>query len=108
MSSATWRFAAIAAAIAAIVFTHAAVRGRAQAGLQAIATGLVNPRGLNFGPEGALYVADAGSGGTRPSIVHSNNHLVCHASTAAITRTSLSNPPSHTRGLTRLSSLAEP
>src|SRR5688572_7826801 len=31
-----------------------------------IATGLNNPRGLNFGADGALYVAEAGSGGAGP------------------------------------------
>lgn len=31
--------------------------------LEVVASGLVNPRGLAFGPEGALYVAEAGSGG---------------------------------------------
>ena len=32
----------------------------AQASTEVIATGLLNPRGLAFGPEGALYVSEAG------------------------------------------------
>jgi sugar lactone lactonase YvrE len=35
----------------------------AQASRLVIASGLDNPRGLNFGPDGALYVAEAGRGG---------------------------------------------
>ena len=31
-----------------------------------VATGLDNPRGITFGPDGALYVAEAGRGGTSP------------------------------------------
>ena len=31
-----------------------------------VASGLNNPRGLNFGPDGALYVAEAGTGGAGP------------------------------------------
>jgi hypothetical protein len=33
---------------------------------QVVMTGLDNPRGLAWGPEGALYVAEAGRGGTQP------------------------------------------
>ena len=33
-----------------------------------IATGLNNPRGLDFAPNGALYIAEAGVGGNGPSI----------------------------------------
>jgi hypothetical protein len=36
----------------------------AQSSMLVIATGLDNPRGLSFGPDGALYVAEAGRGGS--------------------------------------------
>jgi len=31
-----------------------------------VASGLLNPRGLTIGPDGTLYIAEAGSGGTTP------------------------------------------
>jgi sugar lactone lactonase YvrE len=78
----------------------------ARATLEVVAQGLNNPRGLNFGPEGGLYVAEAGSGGAGPCIVNSNNQLVCYGPTGAVTRITLGDSPSQQRILTGLPSLA--
>jgi hypothetical protein len=61
LKTTTWR-AAIACAFALIVTTAWA---QSPAGTVTVfATGLEYPRGLKFGPDGYLYVAEAGSGGT--------------------------------------------
>lgn len=58
------RIARFSAAIASLaLFTQIAV-----AQWTVVATGLDNPRGLDFAPNGALYVAEAGVGGDGPSI----------------------------------------
>lgn len=41
-----------------------------------VMTDLSNPRGLVVGSDGTVYVAEAGSGGTGPSIVNGNNQTV--------------------------------
>ena len=44
--------------------------GASSAGAQTpVATGLDNPRGLAFGPDGTLYIAEAGRGGSGPCYV---------------------------------------
>jgi hypothetical protein len=53
---------AVAALTASLTISGAA----AAATVTTVMSGLDNPRGLAFGPEGALYVAEAGRGGTGP------------------------------------------
>src|ERR671933_2407231 len=75
---------------AACVF---AVLGVASAGAQTtsaqmttvVMTGLDNPRGLAFGPDGGLYVAEAGRGGRHPCVFLRGAHQ-CYGPTGAITR----------------------
>jgi hypothetical protein len=71
----------------------AAKRAEARAGVVAskpasfevVADGLDNPRKLAFGPDGALWVAEAGRGGSGPC-VQGPEGLACFGSTGAITR----------------------
>jgi hypothetical protein len=51
----------------------------------AVMTGLDNPRGLTFGKDGALYVAEAGRGGSGPCTVLRGQE-VCFGRTGAVTR----------------------
>ena len=49
--------------ILALFITPALADGVDAGDLEVVASGLDQPRGLNFGPDGALYVAEAGRGG---------------------------------------------
>ena len=91
---------------AVLVSSYAPLHARAT--LEVVATGLNNPRGLTFGPEGGLYVAEAGTGGAGPCIINSNNQFVCYGDTGSITRIRLGDPPSQTRVVMGLPSLAAP
>jgi hypothetical protein len=52
-----------------------------------VMSGLDNPRGLAFGPEGALYVAEAGRGGAGPCILLRPVPMpFCYGPTGAVTR----------------------
>ncbi len=44
------------------------IRGTATPMVEIYATGFNNPRGLKFGPDGALYVAEGGPGGTHSTV----------------------------------------
>ncbi|HEX6316334.1 MAG TPA: ScyD/ScyE family protein, partial [Gemmatimonadaceae bacterium] len=58
----------------------------AQPNVTVVMSGLDNPRGLAFGPEGALYVAEAGRGGDGPCFFNSAGETRCYGATGAITR----------------------
>ena len=79
---------------------------QARATLQVIASGLANPRGLAFGPEGGLYVAEAGSGGDGPCITGGNGQTVCYGPTGGVTRITLGATVTATRIISGLPSLA--
>jgi sugar lactone lactonase YvrE len=51
-----------------------------------VMSGLDNPRGLAFGPEGALYVAEAGRGGPGPCVIL-RGAAQCYGPTGAVSRT---------------------
>jgi hypothetical protein len=61
----------------------------AQSALLVVASGLDNPRGLRFGPGNALYVVEAGRGGSGPCIPQPDappGTVRCYGPTGAVTR----------------------
>jgi hypothetical protein len=56
----------LAVALACAVLTVGAASAAAAPATSVVMTGLDNPRGLTFGQKDALYVAEAGRGGTQP------------------------------------------
>jgi hypothetical protein len=83
----TWRRVSAAVTGGAIICAAAMVTGtHAQPIVTVVMSGLDNPRGLAFGSEGALYVAEAGRGGAGPCFVNSADEFRCYGPTGAITR----------------------
>ncbi|MFD3515501.1 ScyD/ScyE family protein [Streptomyces sp. NPDC058657] len=75
---------AIGAALLLTLFTPAAAE--ADQGITTVATGLDNPHGLAFAPDGSLYVAESGVGGTGPCFPGPQADLECFGTTGAITK----------------------
>lgn len=97
------------AVLAVVVNTTAqAAEVQAPEGIEVVATDLDNPRGLTFGPDGSLYVAEAGHGGSGDCMPNpEGGEDVCYGETGAVTRIiSPTSAPSQTRIISDLASVA--
>ncbi|MCC2962669.1 ScyD/ScyE family protein [Massilia sp. IC2-278] len=94
------RLSFMLATLAATSALHAAPQ------VEVVATGLNNPRGLAFAPNGQLFVAEAGSGGNGRCLVLADGRTACYGETGALTRVDPRgvNPPK--RIITGLPSVA--
>lgn len=70
---------------AALVAALVGANGATAQTTSVVMSGLDNPRGLDFGPEGALYVAEAGRGGSGPCLTL-RGQLRCYGPTGAVSR----------------------
>lgn len=73
------------AATAATLFTFSVAEAVQAASFTVLASGLDNPRKLAFGPDGALYVTEAGRGGSGPCLTSAEG-VSCYGTTNAVTR----------------------
>lgn len=73
-----------------------------------IATGLNNPRGLAFAPNGQLFVTEAGSGGNGGCLVLADTRTSCYGETGAITQIDTTGVAPPKRVITGLPSMAAP
>lgn len=73
-----------------------------------IASGLNNPRGLAFAPNGQLFVTEAGSGGNGACTLLADNRNACYGETGALTRIDPSGLLPPARVISGLPSLAAP
>jgi hypothetical protein len=78
---------AVGAALALILVAPAAAHDRGKDdSVRVVAGGLDNPRGLDFGPGGDLYVAESGRGGSGPCLPGPTGGQVCFGLSGAVTR----------------------
>jgi hypothetical protein len=81
------RITVLTATLALVVAVAAsAAPASAQSSFEVVASGLDNPRHLSFSPTGALYVAEAGRGGTGPCVEHPSLGEFCLGFSGAVTQ----------------------
>src|SRR4051794_28778525 len=80
----TLAFAGVSAAVLTVGLAPAASASAGTPG-SVLASGLDNPRHLQFGPDGVLYVAEAGSGGDQSCAAGAEGGTSCYGSTGAVT-----------------------
>jgi hypothetical protein len=79
------RLALAGASVAALSVGLAPVASATGTTYHVLASGLDNPRHLQFGPGGVLYVAEAGAGGDRNCSAGAEGSTSCYGSTGAVT-----------------------
>lgn len=75
-------------AIAATALLAAPIAAQASPvyAVKTVMSGLANPRGLAFGPDGGLYVAEAGAGGDGGSVTSGSGQVVRYGASGAVSR----------------------
>lgn len=72
--------------ISVVLLALAAPALQAGNSFEVLMTGLDNPRGLAWGPDGGIYVAEAGRGGTGTSVESGDGQTVQYGATGAVSR----------------------
>lgn len=96
MDSRSFRVFTLVASTALVVVLALVFAGRSPAAkaqpaadggpMEVVASGLDNPRHMTIGPDGALYVAEAGSGGAGPCALGPEGGNICIGESGAVTR----------------------
>jgi hypothetical protein len=95
-------FAGAAALLVSITFTQVAVAQTV------VMSGLDNPRGLALGPDGGIYVAEAGRGGSGTEIIGGEGQPVRYGASGAVSRSLAGTQQRIITGLPSLASQAAP